>query len=442
MNKQERTHLRGARGQAFADLIRGIPRERILCVSLDVSKYFHVVMIHNGLGEIVTPPFEIDIYRSGFDQLQHAIEQAQAETQAEVVLIGMEPTGHYFENLARQLVAHSRPVTLINSYAVKNNRHQQLMQRQKSDEIDVAAIGDLLQRGQGTPYRPLTGVYLELQQVDRHRLALVKSQARIKNRIIGHMDRIFPGLVLTNKAARKRYEPLFKTDFWECKTLQLLIRICPNPHRLIAMSPEELAEAFHQHGGRMGVVTAAKILAYVRKILLPDPELAEIRNQCLQQDLALLESIQAQIAELEKIETNLLEQTPYRVWATLKGLSHVQAASLAAAIGPPENYCHAGQILRRAGLVPSRNDSGARQRKGKGGRITKVGDSFLRRALMNATSSLIMHQPVLTRYFRKKRREKEPPVAKVATARKALHILWATLQEGYSRSLITQEPSS
>ena len=63
MSKKRFSHLRGERGQAFADLIRGIPLEQILCVSLDISKYFHVVMLHNALGEIVTPTFEIDIFQ-------------------------------------------------------------------------------------------------------------------------------------------------------------------------------------------------------------------------------------------------------------------------------------------------------------------------------------------------------------------------------------------
>jgi len=64
MSRKRRTHLRGKRGQAFADKIRGIPLERVLCVSLDIHKYFHVVMIHNALGEIVTPTFEIDIFQA------------------------------------------------------------------------------------------------------------------------------------------------------------------------------------------------------------------------------------------------------------------------------------------------------------------------------------------------------------------------------------------
>ena len=213
MNKKRFSHLRGERGQAFADLIRGIPSEQILCVSLDISKYFHVVMLHNGLGEIVKEAFEIDFYQSGFDRLCQVIEQAKAEIQAQVVLVGMEPTSHYFENLARHLLQQSQPVTLINSFAVKQNRDQQLMHREKSDPIDCAAIGDLLRRGEGTAYQPATDIYLQLQQLDRVRLGKVKIETMLKNQIIAHLDRIFPGLVILGKPAQERYTPWFAVDF-------------------------------------------------------------------------------------------------------------------------------------------------------------------------------------------------------------------------------------
>src|SRR5512136_801039 len=113
MNKNNSTHIHGKRGQEFAELVRGIRPEQILCVSLDISKYFHVVMMHNSLGEVVTPTFEIDIYQSGFEQLCQAVDEAQSRTQAQVVLVGMEPTGHYFENLARHLLSRPQPVKLI-----------------------------------------------------------------------------------------------------------------------------------------------------------------------------------------------------------------------------------------------------------------------------------------------------------------------------------------
>ena len=49
----------------------------------------------------------------------------------------MEPTGHYFENLARQFLQHRQPVTLLNSYAVMQNRNQQMLQREKTDPVQV-----------------------------------------------------------------------------------------------------------------------------------------------------------------------------------------------------------------------------------------------------------------------------------------------------------------
>lgn len=196
MSRKKRTHFRGERGQAFANKIRGITMEQILCVSLDIHKYFHVVIIHNALGEIVTPTFEIDIFQTGFKQLCQAIDETIAQTEAQVVLIGMEPSSHYFENLARHLQQRKRPVTLINSFAVKENRDQQMMLFEKDDDIDVAAIGDLLKRGEGSPFNPPEGVYLQIQHLARVRISKVKMRTMLRNQIIGHLDRIFPGLVV------------------------------------------------------------------------------------------------------------------------------------------------------------------------------------------------------------------------------------------------------
>jgi len=437
MSKRSASHLRGERGQAFADQIRGLALDRILCVSLDISKYFHVAMIHNALGEIVTPTFEVDIFQSGFDQLCQAIDAAVARTQAQKVLVGLEPTSHYFENLARHMLQRPQPVTLLNTYAVKQNREQQMMRREKADEIDVAAIGDLLRRGEGTPFRPLTGVYLRLQQVDRVRLGKVKLQAMLKNQIVGHLDRLFPGLVILGDEATQRYTPLFTRDFWACQTLQHLIRVCPDPHRLAHLAPAEIVTLFHAQGYPMGPVTAAKLQAYAQKVLFPEPELVAIRGELLQHDVALLEVVEHHLQALESRLQGLLAETPYQLWTTVKGLSVVQAADLAAAIGDPSHYAYAGQVFRRSGLVSGRNDSGTRQRKGKGQRILKTGDVYLRRALMNAVATLILHQPVLQRYYQKLKRHKPAGVARVATARHALALLWAAVRDQHSNTLIT-----
>ena len=53
------------------------------------------------------------------------------------------------------------------------------MRREKTDQIDVAAIGDLLRRGEGTPYHPAAGIYLQVQQLDRVRLGKVKLAVKV-----------------------------------------------------------------------------------------------------------------------------------------------------------------------------------------------------------------------------------------------------------------------
>jgi transposase len=436
MSRKDKSHIRGERGQAFADKIRGLNLEQVLCVSLDISKYFQVVMIHNALGEIVVPTFEIDIFKTGFDQLCQTIDEAIEQSQAQLVLVGMEPTGHYFENLARHLHQRPQPVTLINSYAVSQNRAQQLMRREKDDPIDVAAIGDLLRRGEGSAYQPLQGLYLELQHLDRVRLGKVKMRTMLKNQILGHLDRIFPGLVLIGDAAKKRYSPMFATDFWECQTMQHLIRVCPDPRQLVAMSTPDLIAAFHAHNFKMGPKTATKIITYAQKVLLPDPELIAIRAELLHHDLILLDAVEERIVVMEQRLVDLVAQTPYQIWTKLKGLSHIQVARLAASIGDPQHYRHAKQVFRRSGLVSGRNDSGIRQKQGKGNKVVKTGDVHLRRALLDAIYTFILHQPVLFSYYAKLKLTKPDLVARVATARRANGILWATLRDQHSTTLL------
>lgn len=436
MKQKQRTHLRGQRGQAFADQIRGIVPERILCVSIDVSKDFHVVLLHNGLGEIVTPRFEIDIFRSGFEQFCQVVAEAVAAIQAQVVLVGLEPTGHYYENLARHIQQTKQPVTIINSLAVKENRRQQMMAHEKDDDIDAAAIGDLLRRGEGSPFRPATGIYLQMQQLDRARLGEVKVQTMYKNRIIGHLDRIFPGLVLTKAAAKERYEPLFATDFWDCQTVQDLVRLCPDPRALAASSPAALVTLFHNQGCRLGPIVAQRLITYAQKALWPDPEVVAIRRQLLATDLQSLDLLSVRIAHYSDQLQSLLAQTPYHFLTQVKGLTPRRVASLAAALGDPDHYTYAGQLFRRSGLVSGRHDSGARQRQGQDQAITKTGDVYLRRALNDMLNGLILHQPVLGAYYHRLKQTKPVGVARVATIRRALGILWATLRDQRADTLI------
>ncbi|MBU0495115.1 MAG: transposase, partial [Chloroflexi bacterium] len=174
----------------------------------------------------------------------------------------------------------------------------------------------------------------------------------------------------------------------------------------------------------------ARIIAFAQAVLQPEPQVVAVRGQLLQRDLDLLAQLEPYIAALEEELCTLLAQTPGAIWAQLKGVSPIQAASLMAAMGDPSHYDYAGQVFRRSGLVSGRNDSGTRQKHGKGNRVTKVGDVYLRRALFKLVETLSLHQPPLHDYRQRLKGTKpHPNVARVATVRKAVGILFATLRE-------------
>jgi len=422
-------HLQGRRGQEFLHMIQGVPRDRIIGVSIDVHKYYHLILIHDGYGRVLMPSFSVDIFQSGFAQLCQVIDQAVAQADAEVLLIGMEPTGHYFENLARHLLPRYPHVRLVNSYAVKQNRNQKMLRAQKDDEIDLAAIGDLLLRNESFPCQPLTEDYLRLQHWVRFRKAKIKSRTALRNQVIGHLDRIFPGLVRPKKEAQGDHPPLF-ASFWDADMAQQLVRLCPDPRALAQMSPQELVDRYHARGWRMGPVYAQRIIGFAQKVLWPDIEVIEARIPLLEIDLALLDALDTAIAQAEKHIKDYLSRTRGARLARIKGLGPLYAAGYVAGMGNPELYRHAGQVFKRSGLVSGRNDSGIRQRQGAGQRVTKVGDPHLRDALVRLTHSLAFWQPYFGDYKTKlKKRGKHSGVATVATARKVNGVLFALMRD-------------
>ena len=130
-----------------------------------------------------------------------------------------------------------------------------------------------------------------------------------------------------------------------------------------------------------------------------------------------------------------LDSSLTNVWWNLADAMAIQGR-LAAAIGDPQHYRHAKQVFRRSGLVSGRNDSGVRQKQGKGNKVLKTGDVHLRRALLDAIHTFILHQPVLFSYYAKLKLTKPDLVARVATARRANGILWATLRDQHSTTLL------
>ncbi|HEY8342882.1 MAG TPA: IS110 family transposase [Calditerricola sp.] len=113
---------------------------------------------------------------------------------------------------------------------------------------------------------------------------------------------------------------------------------------------------------------------------------------------------------------------------SITGVGILTAATVWAKIGDPRRFRGPKQVARYAGLDPSVEQSGERDRRG---RITLHGDRLLRRMLIEAAWSVSRHETgALGEFYRRKVRQLGAKQAIVALARKLLIVAWRILLTG------------
>ena len=82
----------------------------------------------------------------------------------------MEPTGHYWFNLAHWLNDTEIEAVLVNPHLVKKNKENRDNTRSKSDKKDALVIADMVKNGYYSPVRFHSAEYEELRvlwQIER-----------------------------------------------------------------------------------------------------------------------------------------------------------------------------------------------------------------------------------------------------------------------------------
>ena len=108
-------HIKGSKGSHWNRLMRGENANQICIVAIDAAKFMHSAMISNIYGDILTKPFDFSASRSGFEELIEAIEQATEAYDFKEIVVGIETTGHYYEDLVRMCTDKHYIVRIINA---------------------------------------------------------------------------------------------------------------------------------------------------------------------------------------------------------------------------------------------------------------------------------------------------------------------------------------
>ena len=162
----------------------------------------------------------------------------------------------------------------------------------------------------------------------------------------------------------------------------------------------------------------------------PDvPELAQRVVTSLAQQIG---NLQVQLAALEKelLAWHRSNEMSQRL-ATIPGVGIISATALAASVTEPERFRSGRQFAASLGLTPLQNSSGGKERMG---RISRMGDRYLRRLLVVGMTSLIRRartapasvDPRISAMLQRR----PARVVTVAAANRTARVAWAIMTRG------------
>lgn len=197
-----------------------------------------------------------------------------------------------------------------------------------------------------------------------------------------------------------------------------------------------LINAIRGHCAEFGIIApqgarrASELVEQIRQAQAA--ELPELARSAL---LRLADQLAALAAEIHGLERRLLawhrqDQASQRL-ATIPGIGIITATALAAAVTDPGLFRSGREFAAFLGLVPRQNSSGGKDRLG---RISKMGDGYLRKLLVVGATSVIRRARTSTSasasWINSLLERRPARVVTVAMANKNARIAWAVLKRG------------
>ena len=389
-----------------------------LIVGIDVAKDKHVARAQDDRGIEFGKRLIFKNRIHGFQKLVEWMEQIRKDNDKNHVIIGVEPTGHYWFSLAYFLVAKGYDFVVVNPMHVKKSKELDDNSPTKNDTKDARVIGQLIKDGRYSVPNLLDGVYAELREGVKLRDQLTKQLMTTEGRIQNHIQRYFP-----------EFFDVFKD--WEGKAAFCTLRLFPFPSQIKELSPEEVLmkwKPFVQRG--VGIKRATKLVETAKKSvgIQIGIKFAKRELDCL---LDQFELFKQQLEQLDEELESLVETLPgAKQMMKISGLGPITIALFYSEVGDITKYSHPQQLVNLAGLSLREHSSG--KYKGQT-RITKRGRSRLRRALYLAIRPLVAHNPTFKALHQYYTTRSERPLKKqqslIALCCKLLRVLFVIGQK-------------
>jgi transposase len=400
----------------FKHIVSTYPLEHVLVTAIEVGKFECKALIVTMLGDVVAPEFALANSYEGYTLLKSKVQDTLKSTGAQLVIFGMEGTGHYHENLACRLKADGEDVRILHSAdtrGARENRHA------KNDTLDLHTIARMIITNKGRQGYLADGVYHALRTASRAHRKLIRMRTLLKNRITALVDRLFPGYW-------PRPEDALFADPWGKASL-LILEKYPHPEQLLKLGEQRLVQFLKKHNTKLGLDTAQAVCRAARNALTrPSSDLAT-DALILHHWIALFHPLQHTIETIEQQMAGLLLQTPGLYLLSIPGIGVVYAADFTAEVGLITRFPSPAQLMSLAGNIPRVYDSAQYQSQGLP--LSKHGVAYLRATLNQIALSLNTHCAQFTTYYGRKYQQKSdrPGIAKLATGNKFVRLAFSLM---------------
>ena len=355
----------------------------MIYVGIDIAKLNHFASAISSDGEVLIEPFKFTNDNDGFLLLLSKLSSFDKSS----LIIGLESTAHYGNNLLAFLVPKGFRVCLINPIQTSTMRKNNI-RKTKTDKVDTLIICKTLMM---QPHRFVT-LYdiglLQLKNLGRFRQKTVKQRTRLKIQLTSYVDQVFPEL-----------QYFFKSGIHH-KGCYALLKEAPSPEAIASMHLTHLTHLLkstsHGHFKRETAVEL-KVLAQ-KSVGNSDKSLSIQVTHSIEQ----IELLDRQLEQIESEMTDIVRSLD-SVIMTIPGIGAINGGMILGEIGDISRFTSPSKLLAFAGLDPSVYQSGNFEAKHT--RMSKRGSRALRYALINAAHNVVKNNKTFQDYYSQKMSE-------------------------------------
>nr|WP_297183919.1 IS110 family transposase [uncultured Phocaeicola sp.] len=356
-----------------------------------MAKLNHFASAISSDGQELMKPFKFTNDGDGFQMLNSRLTELSYED--DNIIIGLESTAQYGDNLVRYLVACNYNVCVLNPIKTSVMRKDNI-RKTKTDKVDTFIIAKTLMLQ--TSYRFVSFYDLDLmvlKQLGRFRQKTIKQRTRLKIQLTSYVDQVFPEL-----------QYFFKSGLHQ-KAVYALLKEAPTPQDIASM-----------HLTHLSHLLVAASHGHFKKEQAKDFELLDSQ----------LNSVEAEMTQIMKFNDSVI--------MTIPGIGYINGGMILGEIGDIHRFSSPSKLLAFAGLDPSVYQSG--NYCAKRTRMSKRSSRALRYALVNAAHNVVKNNATFKAYYDKKMAEGRSHYNALGhCAGKLVRSIWKMLTDGVKFNL-------